>query len=450
MTDVVMLFAVLMAPIVVLTYRHAPLLVLVVALVSLALPIVVLDADPSANEVLHPGLTSSAPRILAPTVVMLATLLPLAGWPRFADRRPLVALLAVPVLVVLVLGVWDGTPAQWSGAVHLSAAAVAWVAGARLSASLGVSSRQDGVVLATVLGILVAQLLLCALQVSGTAFAVEATDQGLSRARGSFGHAGDLGKVVVALMALVLPWTVSVVSRLRWTATAALGVGFLVLGTTLSRANILAGGVLIVVWAFAISRRRFSGRAFGIVLLAAAASIPFLGTLLLRFRLDPDGGSRPELLRAAFEQLGRSPWWGTGPNSYVEVVGQYDAATASGLPVHNALILLLCELGLVLFVPIAAAVGVMAARAFAARRTGDPLASACAAALLACLFAGLLIAVTGWGMLKGTVLLTWVLVPSLLYHRFGRTRPQPTVEAAPAMDRHPHDRHHVVGAGGRA
>ncbi|OLT52241.1 hypothetical protein [Cellulosimicrobium sp. CUA-896] len=27
-------------------------------------------------------------------------------------------------------------------------------------------------------------------------------------------------------------------------------------------------------------------------------------------------------------------------------------------------------------------------------------------------------------MLKGAVLLTWVLVPSLLYHRFGRLAPQ--------------------------
>ncbi|OLT52240.1 O-antigen ligase [Cellulosimicrobium sp. CUA-896] len=185
-------------------------------------------------------------------------------------------------------------------------------------------------------------------------------------------------------MALVLPWTVSEVARLRWAATATIITGFLAVGTTLSRGNILACGVLVVVWAFAISRRRFSGRAFGIVLLAGAASVPFLGTLLVRFRLDPDGGSRPELMRAAVEQLQRSPWWGTGPNSYVEVVGRFDTATAYGLPVHNAALLLLCELGVVLTLPLAAFLVVAAGRTLAARRSSDRFASASAAALLAC------------------------------------------------------------------
>lgn|GEM_PF-3217073 len=434
--DVLAVAALLLAPIVVLSYRHAPVLVLAVVLLSLAVPVAVLDADPVANAVLHPGVTTWTPRILLPTVVMLLALLPFAPWPRYEDRRPALALLVLPVLAVATVAVWDGTSNQWAGVVHLSTAALAWVVGARLAPWLGVRTSYDTVVVGTVLAFFAVQLALCLLQLGGGALAVEASDQGLSRARGTFGHAGDLGKVVVALMALVLPWTVSPVTRLRWAATAALGAGFLVIGTTLSRANILAGGVLLVVWAFAISRRRFSGRAFGIVLLAGVASLPFVGALLARFRLDPEGGSRPELLQAALAQLRRAPWWGTGPNSYVDVVSAYDVATASGLPVHNAALLFLCELGIVLCVPLAVGGVVLVVRALAARRSADPFASASAAALLAAVMAGLVIAVTGWGLLKGTVLLTWVLVPALLYHRFARVAP---TEAPPGA-RAAHDR----------
>ena len=41
------------------------------------------------------------------------------------------------------------------------------------------------------------------------------------------------------------------------------------------------------------------------------------------------------------------PWAGVGPNSYVAIAGASDPLTASGVPVHNVLLLSAAELGII-------------------------------------------------------------------------------------------------------
>jgi O-antigen ligase len=79
-------------------------------------------------------------------------------------------------------------------------------------------------------------------------------------------------------------------------------------------------------------------------------------TLSGRFQEDPTGSSRISLLDSALSVLPRFVWQGMGPNDYLTLLGRIDPqAAATGLPVHNAFLLVLIELGVVgavlLFLP---------------------------------------------------------------------------------------------------
>ena len=71
-----------------------------------------------------------------------------------------------------------------------------------------------------------------------------------------------------------------------------------------------------------------------------------ISDLQLRQEQDPRGGYRGDIWAVAMEQIKSSPWVGTGPNSYSEVVGRHDPLAAHGFPVHNSFLYPIAEVGI--------------------------------------------------------------------------------------------------------
>lgn len=366
-----------------------------VAGIAIARPL--LRAD--ASLTLHPGIAPAAPVLYSSAVVAIVVLVAVRG----ERSRPMlwVAPVAWVVTIFLFLYAWtDNSAAQWAGLLSLAAAATCFVAGTRLCESLSFPSGAEAIS-AAVLALLSMELAVGLLQYFG-AFALEASDQGLFRVRGTFGHAGDLGKVVVAATAISLAClSFARTKRAQRLTVSTVLSAFVVTGLTASRSNLLALVILILAWALLARERAEQRLGRRLLFLGGLAVLPFAGTYILRFLADPDGGSRPQLLQAAFEQIRHSPVSGTGLNSYVQVVGASDAYTASGLPVHNVFVLLAAELGVPLFGLLAALLLVPVVR-MAGRRSRE-LAPA-GAALLAYSVAMFFLCISGWGVLKVTVL----------------------------------------------
>lgn len=422
------------------TYRHRMPVALVIVLASFCVQPSLFDLDPVQNAVVHPGIAPWTPRVYLATVLVLAAAVLVKRRP-MTQRRPEMALVFVVLLFIGCATVWDGTTLQWAGVMQFGLAAVAWVAGSRLGWWLERDAVGDRWIVGGVVVLIGLQLLICLLQVTGTFLDVEASDQGFERARGTFGHAGDLGKVLVALMALLLPWTLLPRPWTRRAAYTGIALGMLVLGMSVSRSNLIAAVVMLLAWAALTSGRRYGARTVAVVVVAMVVSVPFVASIVQRFELDPNGGSRPELTAAALAQIGRSPLFGTGPNSYVDVVAAYDRATASGLPVHNAFLLVAAELGVILTaLALVALIHVIAT--VRQRRLQLGSQAIFANAFLAIVPAFVLIGATGWGILKGTILGVWALVGSMLFHRAfmadGELREPPSADAGAAIPQ-PHD-----------
>ncbi|GAA3698145.1 hypothetical protein GCM10022377_08850 [Zhihengliuella alba] len=315
--------------------------------------------------------------------------------------------------------VWEGSALQWSGLIALALGVLAWAFGRVVGREIFANNASARYLMIAMAGILTLQLGVSAAQLLGLEVpswltGTDRTLEGLiGRASGTVGHPANLAKIAFITCLIALPFTLSKGRKVRFWAWTVVGLGLVTSGLTISRANLAAHFLLIGLWIVTLpGKARFMVRLASGVALAVLALI-FLPPLLERFEMDETGGQRPVLLDAAWMQLSQNLWTGTGPNSYISVVGGFDAATASGLPVHNAFLLYTAELGLTLAVVFYAPILLLLLRSL--RRAGRRGSQLSAAKVLVFALPGyLMITLTGWSLMANFSLVATMLTFGIL------------------------------------
>jgi O-antigen ligase len=135
------------------------------------------------------------------------------------------------------------------------------------------------------------------------------------------------------------------------------------------------------------------------------------GTFAAREIADPGGGVRSRLLGFAFEYIPDYLLRGVGPNNYTTAIGPL---SGTNIPVHNTLLLVVAETGIVggflLFAPII----VSFAQAWRFR-SRDSYGGDSAKSLVAFAPGLLLIAMTGWGMVGTSIFMLWLFVTAFSF-----------------------------------
>lgn len=331
---------------------------------------------------------------------------------------------ALTVFSVLLTGAmftsWaGGTVPQWSGYFALIGAVLAYGVGWAVGRDVFARGELARFFLAVVLLVLLVQLAVAMLQLIGVPLPTglvnsdRTLEQTVGRVSGTIGHPANLSKVTFVLMLLSLPFTAAADRKIRGLAFLCVALAALLGGLTVSRANLVAMFVLLAAWILTFpGRTRVGTRALGTIALIGATAM-FAPLVLERFQDDAEGGLRPLLLDAAMRQLGSDYVVGTGPNAYIAVVGQFDAATASGYPVHNAFLLLTAELGWVLaalfFLPLLALVG------WSLLRIGRSSVYLQVPRVVIYATPGIgVIFVTGWGMISVLIIGLWMFAVGFL------------------------------------
>lgn len=363
----------------------------------------------SSNAPLHTGITYTSPSLTTyavAIVLLLAALLP--GWKRsswlFAYSSAVIAYLCVGLLAV-----WSGVEAQWAGALHWAVAVMAMIAGYQFGGQITADVYRFVVVI--IFALFTVNGVFCALQLVGmpvTLFPGELSDSLESgRPIGTFGHPSTLGKFVLLMLVLLFPALRSRDSVSRRLAWWCLAIAVPIVAVTLARANLAAVAAAIGLWLI-FDRRSWARNSKRVLMLVLVAmvSAPVVGDTLQRFSTDPGGGDRANIYRAALKQLHTNLWAGTGPNYYTEVVGRWDKMTAWGFPLHNTFLHPVAELGLIGGVLFTLPVFVVGAIAIADCVAKGPT-SLFSKAYLVTAPGILAIAMTGWGMLLGSMLSLW-------------------------------------------
>ncbi|MBM0278549.1 O-antigen ligase family protein [Micromonospora tarensis] len=294
-------------------------------------------------------------------------------------RRPrwMAALMSGLGALVLCIGIGSAmrggaSTRELVGAVQYLSAPIAYAVGCLL-----VSHRSALAALRlTSAGVIVAQFGCASLQRLGVPLnpmgTVEAARLLGDRTNGTLNHPVNLAKAIVLVLALYYI-TNGPAARLGLqlpTLVGRYGIPGAALATTAltgSRTGLLAVLMLIVVGELMLRRLGGStevrgGRArrqtlIGMILLGVGvlAAAP---VFIVRMIADPAGGSRAQIMSSALQFLADRPWWGIGPNNYVEVVGRIDPIVSAGVPVHNGVLLAAVELGIpgavILLTPVSA------------------------------------------------------------------------------------------------
>jgi hypothetical protein len=358
----------------------------------------------------HIGIAASAPTIFFSDILMLSAIFSI--WSN-GDRLEYGWLLLSFVLVSLIFlfTTWGNTLEQWSGIKLYSTSIIAFSIGRWMQKSI---NKDISFVLS------IACLLSCGAQLleilaqsrGSTLFGVDnysLTFIKSGRMVGLFNHPGLAGKYVFLLLCFALPLTTRSEISTRRITYAAIICGLIATIYTQSRANSLAVAVTLVLWIV------FSGReisfltktgAFclgGIILVMNSGQV---SALQARQEVDPFGGYREWFLKTAFDQIKNAPLSGTGPNYYIEKVGEYDAFAFAGFPVHNAFVFAIVELGLFLallfFFPVLAVIS-----SAIGKITYQKNINLQAATVYALLPGFLVISLTGWGLMTSAFLPLW-------------------------------------------
>lgn len=374
----------------------------------------------------YSGLSTFEPRLenYLPILVLGAIL----KLPPKDERSPVRSLIPFVVgLATFLTVVWNTNPTMWSGVLQLMCALLALHVGARLGrAVLGdlVDVRALALILFAVcfIELVVASgqaLNLISWGAESSAAAME------GRVSGTTSHPNTLGKIMVLILPLVLALASSADDRTRGIAWTTLPICLLANVLTGGRATLVAALTTLLLWLL-LSRKpdRKQGRAVPVAM-AVIAAVPFVGAVLSRFDSDPAGGSRGVLTDVALTYLPHYLWYGMGPNEYVAVVGSTDVKTAvSGLPVHNAFLLIAAEMGLILGLAFWLGIGTIYFRLWRGR-SSDGVAGALAVSTTCSLPGVFLLIYTGWGMINGVVFVLWFL---LLGVAFTAHRPAANVQ----------------------
>lgn len=356
---------------------------------------------------LHVGISSPTPAVTTFGVTLfLGVVVLVLRWGLPAD-----VFLWLPFAGWLAVGwatQWANNPVVLSGLLQYVLGIVAWVFGAAVGRRLTDSSGMRRLISTVVLVTLLVQLLVVVMQAAGiriNPMTASNEAQLVGRFNGTLGHPNDLGKVVLLALVLVLPLYASKIgATFSRRLVLTLGAGFLVLLATGGRAVTVGAAVMVLFWVLlqpGLPRAR-SHKARALVAALVGGGVIAI-VLAGRFEEDPTGGARGVLSDLAFQQIAVRPWWGTGPNQYIEVVGAFDPLTASGVPVHNSFLLAVAELGIpgaiLLALPFLSVIfrAVLSLRSTA---TGGVWARVIVAACPALIIIG----ATGWGLLGSYVL----------------------------------------------
>ncbi|AYJ48098.1 hypothetical protein D8W71_06855 [Rhodococcus sp. P1Y] len=362
-------------------------------------------ADGGAS--IHVGIAGSAARLTTAGAVIAG----LAMW--FFFNRSVGAVngrLLVPVVVYLgvaLLVVWDRTLLQYAGALALLTAVGAWYVGAKTAHQFASNLQMSRLIAWSVFLVVVAQSAISILQEMQIAIFVPTIvddDTVTGRANGTFDHPASLGKMILLLCIVALPFTFSLDSKTRILSRASIVGSTVPLALSAGRANILAYVVLIALW-LAISalrgRLRFKLTPSFFVLVPLLAFIAVIGYTRVseRNESDPFGGSRARFLDVALSQLDNIWLFGVGPNTYVAYFGQFDRLTGVGWPVHNAPLLLLTEIGAAGLILLAIPFAYGTVRAVQ-RFRGAGLGNDAAAVWVCSMIALYPVVTTGWGLVN--------------------------------------------------
>ncbi|GAB3753266.1 hypothetical protein GCM10027591_01660 [Zhihengliuella somnathii] len=390
-----------------------PVICAVAVLLSVSVPRTVSEFFPSDDDAFS-TLSTPTPALTTYGAVLLACVTAFV-----LERKRLSVPRVYYLFLILVLAgvvfIWHGGLLEWAGVVSLVGGVLAWGVGRALGREIFQKTTAARYFLMGLTVVLLLQLGVAMFQVVGTELPSWLTgtdrslEESLGRVSGTVGHPANLAKLAFISAVFTLPFTLASSKRIRRWAWLVLLLGVVVSGLTISRANIAAHFLLIGLWVVTLpGPARFVTRIFSAAALACAAAL-FIPPMLARFEVDEVGGLRPILLEAAWRQLSENLWLGTGPNAYISVVGAFDAATASGLPVHNAFLLYTAELGLVLAVlfywPVL--------RLFVGslrRMHNNATVLAAGKALALALPGYLMITLTGWSMMAGFNLISIMLL----------------------------------------
>lgn len=383
----------------------------------------------------YPAYTLVGTQVGVASVIIAAIIALLSPVRHIAPLRflPFLAFVAIAFLTS-----WRGSGTTVANVLPLVTAVLAWVvgrvAGSGVTRVRAVVARVslDEVVAAAIIVAIVVQLIVAGDQMLFGVEQQSAPDSKAAlesgRASGTFGHPGNLGKVIVLLVVMLLPILASERSRARKRAVIALALAFVPIGLSASRSNFLALIFVTLAWALLAPRARGISLRFALPLLAVIISIPFIDTIVERFSEDPAGGARDHFMSVALAHIGDNLWVGVGPGGYIDYFGRFDALTAAGWPVHNVFVLYTAELGLLgalaLFIPL---IILPLARAIVLFSAAETRQRAGARATLVLIGVVVMMGVTGWGLGYGSVLLLWFAASGFIDAYMTST---PKVEAA--------------------
>ncbi|MEU5941261.1 O-antigen ligase family protein [Micromonospora sp. NPDC047548] len=309
--------------------------------------------------------------LLVASVVLLAT-----TWRRLRWMSVLVSGIGALALCIGIGSVIRGgaSTRELVGAVQYLSAPVAYAVGCLFA----MHRSAVPALRLTSAGVIAAQFGCAALQWLGVPLnpmgTVEAARFLGDRTNGTLNHPGNLAKAIVLVLALYYlttgPDSRLGLGRLQLPAIVGrYGIPAAALATaalTGSRTGLLAVLMLMVVGELMLRRlgaagvrtgRRSRETVIGFILLGIGV-LAVAPVFIIRMIADPAGGARAQIVSSALEFLASKPWWGIGPNNYVEVIGRIDPLVASGVPVHNGVLLAAVELGIpgavILFTPASA------------------------------------------------------------------------------------------------
>ena len=356
----------------------------------------------------------AAPVLTVAHVVIVVSLLLLPA------RRLSDWYVVLPLLMWMVLGMaffWDRTPESWSGAVQYLGGILAWVVGMRAARAVLHSERSQQLAVRIVSIALAIEFLVVAMQAAGVPLnPMESAQAEIldGRFNGTMFHPNDLGKAVVFLLVLLLVLQRDAPKTDRRLAT--IGVLAAIGSVTLTQGRVVIVCVIAALALWAVVQPKEAAplsRKLTVLTGAALATAVSASAVIARFALDPEGGVREVTRDIAWIQITNGPWAGTGPNTYVTVVGNWNSLTASGVPVHDSALLIWSELGILGLACILSPLAYVALKCVGRFRLADTRG---AGAIGFCILAvcASMIGATGWGLMGSTILPLFLFVMGFL------------------------------------
>ncbi|MEU4550661.1 O-antigen ligase family protein [Micromonospora violae] len=374
-----------------------------------------------SEVVIYSGVATGEPMLYTYTIAIAAAVVVIGIQTRRQLTRaffPWVPFLGWLLLFAVLA--WDSSLRTVSGLVHFTLVAIVFAVGVTAERA----DRRNSVLLWAFAAVAWLQLFAITMAVLGFPLRRIAGTQALDvlgRATGLTSHPGELAKLLFfcGMCALTLPQKTV---RQRWVAWSTLGAVLLGVSLTQSRsvlAAVVAMILILVVLEFVTGR--WQKKYFVVLGITGALGLLSVPWLIKRFTADPEGGDRQHLLQVAFDVIREHPWAGVGPNSYVAIAGASDPLTASGVPVHNVLLLSAAELGIIgallLWLPFALTATTAVHAVFRVRT-----AELAPRVLVSALPGLVLIGMTGWGLMQGPYFLMLALIAGYFHARSRHVR----------------------------